>query len=113
LIVGGRCFSEIENQEIVWQRRQGKRFDEVAEIVGCSRTYAWIVCRREGVDVRVRHKVTNPRVTVKSVLDSYDVVTVERGASGGYVATIDDAVTGEERRTPSAAMRDAVGRTQQ
>ncbi len=43
---------------------------------------------------------------------SYDSITVERGAAGGWIVTIDDAWTGEEQPTKAEAIRDAMERTQ-
>ena len=111
VIVGGPHYSERVDQEIIRQRQQGARLEEIAESCGCSRSYAHKVCRAAGVAIPYRRRsYLVPRITVKEVLNEFDAVTIERGAMGGYVATLDDAVTGPESTTVSAALRAALAR---
>lgn len=77
--------------------------------------------RRNGLAGRLRGRMKRSREeyerrasgnqdcsAVAKALARCDVVTVERGAAGGYIATVDDAYTGAEMATVTAALDSAM-----
>lgn len=110
----------IADERVVSLRKAGHSCRAVAAELGIPESHVWNVMQRTGNAGRYhatpardgnskgkRAKVdTHKRIA--DVLDEWGVLTIEEGAGGGYVATLDDDYTGPERQTVRAAIDAAV-----
>lgn len=116
--------------EIIRLREAGRTCREVATALGIPEWHVYRCMSRNGLAGRFHYAgrladyhagrraereltaagADEDGIRLRQALASYDAVTIERGLGGGYVATIDDAWTGEERATIAEAIRDAQSR---
>lgn len=94
-------------RRIVSLRRAGYTCRETAELCGVTESTVWYRMRASGLngEIRARGKVRDdtPR-NLKDAIEQYGVVTLEEGADGGYVCTIDDEVSGPEKGSIQGAI---------
>ena len=103
----GKIMHPVIDNEIVDKRLAGMRYRDIASEIGLSKSYVGNVCRRAGIRAPIS-KPSGARYSVANVLRGYDSITVERGLSGGYIATIDDKYTGQEQRSVSKSIESAL-----
>jgi hypothetical protein len=113
---------QVSDERVVALRRAGYSCRSVAAELDVPESHVWSVMRRTGNAGRYHDapnrngssKKKKPRVDmyqrIADVLDEWGVLTIEEGAAGGYVATLNDEHTGPERQSVRAAI-DAAMRT--
>lgn len=104
--------------DILSWREQGQSCREIAERLGVPEWEIHNVMKATGNAGRwrakknkypqVRRKPRNPLQRLEDVVDAYGVLTIEQGASGGYIATINDEHTGAESLTTDEAIYSAI-----
>jgi hypothetical protein len=100
---------EVDETEVIRRRRDGQSCLEVSRAMHVPEWKIWRVMSSNGMAGQYRKLKSNKanRSTLEKILDIYDEISIERGCTGGYIATIDDAVFGEECDTPMMAIRNA------
>uniref|UniRef100_A0A6M3LKR9 Uncharacterized protein n=1 Tax=viral metagenome TaxID=1070528 RepID=A0A6M3LKR9_9ZZZZ len=103
------------SEQIIALRREGLSCKTTAERLGIKEYVVYRCMARHGLAGQFRAKQnrttverTRPEWALQRALDAHDVLTVERGADGGYIVTLDEIVTGEERATVSGAIGSAL-----
>lgn len=93
--------------EIRKMREQGCQCIEIARALGINEGVVWNSCRRLGIATSNYDRRSTTEDTLLRALTNWDLVSVENGASGGFVVTLDDRYTGKEKDTIASAIRDA------
>lgn len=96
---------EIE-QEMLQARAEGLTFNEISIRTGFSPSACWNAVQRHG-------DPTPPLPRLRAVSIAYTVgrhgeLTIEAGASGGYIATVGGRHTGKEECSIKGAIRSAL-----
>lgn len=111
----------VPERTIIGMREQGYSCREIAERWGIPEHRVWYVMQRTGnsgryhaaakrdghTSGRGRAQKQRREHKLEELVEQYDVVTIEAGTNGGYVATLDDEWTGEERQGITAALTSA------
>jgi hypothetical protein len=104
----------VDVQELITDREEGLKVAEIAERHGLSVGQVNHLVKSEGcleqwkaaLPGRSGEPIPSVEKAVRAIMREHTELTIERGLTGGYVATIDD-VPGEERRTLQHALHNA------
>ena len=103
----------ISEVDIIRNRKDGKSCREVAELMGIPEWRVWRCMTKHGLNGQFRKRASGSanKPIIEKILDQYDEITIERGCSGGYIASMDDKVFGTEKEKSIDAIRDAWARS--
>jgi len=107
---------------IIAMRQQGYSCREIAERWGIPEHRVWYVMQTTGnagryhaapkrdghTSGRAQAQKRRREQKLEELVEQYDVVTIAAGLNGGYIVTLDDEWTGEERQGITAALASAV-----
>jgi len=113
---------DIADERIVALRRAGHSCRSVADELCIPQSHVWNVMQRTGnagryhaAPKRDGHQAGRGQAQkrrreqkLEELVEQYDVVTIAAGLNGGYIVTLDDEWTGEERQGITAALASAV-----
>lgn len=96
-------------------RRQGLSIRDIAGHIGCAEHQVQYVMRKNGLageyrakpHRRVKRSMVDTDWMLNKILERYDVVTIERGVGGGYIAYVEEASGDLEEETIKEAIRAA------
>lgn len=109
----------ISDERVVALRKAGYSCRAAAAELGVPESHIWNVMKRTGNTGRFQaapvrdgsSRGKRPQVgtyqRIADVLDEWGVLTIEEGAGGGYIVTLDDEWTGPERQSVRAAIEAA------
>jgi hypothetical protein len=103
----GSKVSDATAERIIELRRAGYSCREVARRTGVTVSAVWYRMRASGLNGKIRARLGAsediPR-SMRAAVDRYGPVTIEPGSTGGYIATLDDDITGPERGSIQSAI---------
>jgi hypothetical protein len=101
--------TEKARDKIIQLRKSGATCREAAEAIGVSQSAVWYTMRAHGLagKIRAHRSGYTPPGSIHRAVDEYGTVTIEEGASGGYIVTVADVYQGNECGSIGAAIRSA------
>lgn len=105
-LMGRNVMTPEVEREVLRARAEGLSFATIGIRVGFSESTCWRVVQRYGDPLPRLPQVGH--ASVERAVREHSEVTIEAGASGGYIATVAGKYTGMEHRTIRGAIRSAM-----
>ena len=94
-----------EEERIITARQSGVPCAAIAEELDIPEARIWYVSKKYNCQV---YRPCRIPVTIRDVLKIHDAITIENGATGGLIVTLDDTYTGSEYKYMHEAIKSAV-----